>query len=625
MGKKRNDTVHHHKVQGNSLTQNKNQIIWFFVALAGATLVAYISSFKHNFVYYDDHIYVFENNVVLNPTTENLKRLLRLIVSNNYHPLTMLSLAANIILFGKGVASFIITNVVFHIFNTLLVFEFLRRLTKGDIFVPFFTALIFGIHPMHVESVAWISERKDVLYGFFFLLSCISYINFKESKKYIWIILSLLMFILSCLSKAMAVTLPLVLMLIDYWYEGTIFSWKKILNKIPFFAIALLFGIISLNVQAGKDFYGIFDNKDAISAVSSTLKTFDKFSFGTYGFMKYHIMAFVPYGQSSLHSYSGIPFPPKPVYFFTILLFLGYIAVFIWSYKKNKYLFFGMGFFLVTIILVLQFISVGKAYMAERYSYLPYIGLFFMVFHFLHQFIKEKTYRTSGIAFGLICFFLTVNRQKVWADNLDLWNDVYKKYPNEGAVFEGLAADFGRREMYEEARKFANKAKENNIESYYTYVVLANISAIDSMKTGNNIQPSLELYQKALTMKSTDGNVYLNRGVTFSKAGRHAEAVPDFTKALELGTSQTPVRVRGYRAFGNLMSQQYTEALADYNFVIENTPDQPDKKMFNDRAVAKYNLGDLNGAITDLERAVQLDPNFVDARNNLNQLLSLRK
>ena len=181
--------------------------------LALLTFIAYVGAFKNGFVEWDDQHYVTNNDLVLNPTAANLKMILTRIVALNYHPITVLSLAMNVILFGKGAGSFIITNVILHTVNTLLVFRFIQKLTDGTKIVAFLTALVFGLHPMHVESVAWIAERKDVLYVFFFLLSCLSYLKFREINQSKWLIISLLLFICSCLSKAMAVPLPIVLLL----------------------------------------------------------------------------------------------------------------------------------------------------------------------------------------------------------------------------------------------------------------------------------------------------------------------------------------------------------------------------------------------------------------------------
>ena len=127
------------------------------IILAVLTFIAYIGAFKNGFVEWDDQHYVTNNDLVLNPTGANIKTLMGRIVALNYHPITMLSLALNVILFGKGATSFIVTNVVIHTINTVLVFKFIQKLTEGKNIVAFLTALVFGLHPMHVESVAWIA------------------------------------------------------------------------------------------------------------------------------------------------------------------------------------------------------------------------------------------------------------------------------------------------------------------------------------------------------------------------------------------------------------------------------------------------------------------------------------
>lgn len=598
-----------------SETQNLSKPInpiWLMVALAAVTFVAYVGAFKNGFVEWDDQHYVTDNQLVLNPTGENLKQLLTQIVALNYHPVTMLSLALNVLFFGKSASSFIIVNVLIHVLNTLMVFRFIQKLTDNKTVVSFLTALLFGIHPMHVESVAWIAERKDVLYVFFFLISCLCYLNFKEKNQSKWLIFSILAFLLSCLSKAMAVPLPIVLLLIDYWYGREWYSIQNLIQKAPFFAIALLFGLISVNVQAGGDFYGLLTKSRNLSALSTTtFSGLERISYPSFGYLKYHIMALLPMGLSNLHPYPGVSEAGDPKYLLGIVFFIASIGIILWSYRKHKFIFFGWGFFLVTIILVLQFLSVGKAFMAERYSYLPYIGLFFMIFYGLNQWLKTNLTWIVGGVFGLICFYLTTQQVKVWKDNFSLWSNAYEKYPNDGSILESMADEYGRRGDFANVKIFGEKAIQTGTKSYHTYEIMANIYAING-----DLNKSLEMYAKAIAIDSTVGNIYFNRGVTYSNARRFQEAVNDFTKSLTKESNEKPFKVRAARGIAYLELGKLKEALADYDFVIQNT-DTPNANFYVDRAVIKFNLQDKNGAITDLQTALKIDPNHQKAKENL--------
>ncbi len=586
--------------------------IWFMLALAVITFVAYIGALKNGFVEWDDQHYVTDNQLVLNPTGVNMKQLLTQIVALNYHPITMLSLALNVLFFGKSAGSFIVVNVLIHVLNTLMVFRLIQKLTDNKIVVSFLTALLFGIHPMHVESVAWIAERKDVLYSFFFLISCLFYVNFKEKNQSKWLIFSILTFVCSCLSKAMAVPLPIVLLLIDYWYDREWYSVQNLIQKAPFFLIALLFGLISVNVQAGGDFHGLLTKSRNLSALSTTtFSGLERIAYPSFGYLKYHIMAIQPMGLSNLHPYPGVSEASAPKHLLSIIFFFASIGVMLWSYRKHKFIFFGWGFFFATIVLVLQFLSVGKAFMAERYSYLPYIGLFFMIFYGLNQWLKTNTTWLVGGVFGLVCFYLTTQQVKTWKDNFSLWQNAYKQYPTDGSILESMADEYGRQGKFDLVKEFGEKAIQTGTKSYHTFEIMANIYAING-----DLNKSLEMYGKAMAIDSSVGNIYFNRGITYSNSGRFQEAISDFTKSMTKESNEKPFKVRAARGIAYLSAGRYKEALEDYDFVIQNA-EMPNANYFVDRAVIKFNLSNKNGAIDDLKQALTIDPNNQKAKENL--------
>ncbi len=593
-------------------------IVWV-VILVIATLIAYVGAFKNGFVEWDDQHYVTNNALVLNPTGANIKTLMGRIVALNYHPITMLSLALNVILFGKGATSFIVTNVVIHTINTVLVFKFIQRLTEGKNIVAFLTALVFGLHPMHVESVAWIAERKDVLYVFFFLLSCLSYLNFRKENNSKWLIISLVLFVCSALSKAMAVTLPVVLLLIDYWQGREWLSVKNLLEKSAFFAVALFFGLMSINVQAGGDFYGLFTMEAKHQALANPpFSGLERIAYPMFGYLKYHLMAILPFGLSNLHPYpvSGSVISSK--YFLAIAFFIASIVIMVWSYSRKKYIFFGWGFFLATIFLVLQFLSVGKAFMAERYSYLPYVGLFFMVFYGIDEYFKKTSILLAiGSFFGFICLVLTMQQVKTWKDNFSLWSNAYEQYPNDYSILESMADEYGRQSQFDKVQEFGERALAINTNSYHTYEILANVYALKK-----DIPKSLQMYDKAIALDSTVGNVYFNRGITLVESNP-AKAIEDYNKSMSLPSHDKLFKIRGARAYAYLKLNKFKEAIEDYTYVIENIDTNP-STYYTDRSIAKYNLNDKAGAIADLKQAVSLDPSNQVAQENL-KLISSQK
>ena len=221
------------------------------------TGICFIPMLSNELTNWDDEYYVVQNNLLRGPDWAGIFDINKPVVSN-YHPVTVLTLALNYQMTQLDPSSYLVTNLLLHLANTGLVFYFIFLISGRRIWVAAFSAIIFGIHPMHVESVAWVSERKDVLYTFFFLLSLIQYWYFLNSNKKKHAAFSLLFFALSILSKPAAIILPLILFLLDYWHGQNL--KKNLLLKIPFLLISIAFAIITVNIQsktaiAGLDFY----------------------------------------------------------------------------------------------------------------------------------------------------------------------------------------------------------------------------------------------------------------------------------------------------------------------------------------------------------------------------------
>jgi tetratricopeptide (TPR) repeat protein len=417
----------------------------------------------------------------------------------------------------------------------------------------------------------------------------------------------------------MAVPLPIVLLLIDYWQGREWFSVKNLAEKAVFFAVALLFGLMSVNVQAGGDFYGLLTIEVKHTALSSPpFSGLERIAYPMFGYLKYHIMAILPFGLSNLHPYPVSGSATNPKYFLGIAFFIASIAIMFWSYSRKKYIFFGWGFFLVTIFLVLQFLSVGKAFMAERYAYLPYIGLFFMIFYGLDEYLKKPMLLlTIGSIFGVICLFLTVKQTKTWKDNFSLWSNAYEQYPNDNSILESMADEYGRQGLFDKVQEFGEKALVINTNSYHTYEILANVYALKK-----DIPRSLQMYDKAIALDSTVGNVYFNRGVTLVESNP-AKAIEDYNKALTLPAHGKDYKIRVSRAYANLKLNKYKEAIDDYTYGIENTDENP-SNYYADRGLAKFNSQDKAGAIADLQQAISLNPANQVAQENLKLILSAK-
>ncbi|GAB3938416.1 tetratricopeptide repeat protein [Larkinella terrae] len=602
--------------------------LWLSLILL-AIFVIYALGFKNGFVDWDDSEYVFGNQYILEPTGANIRTLLKSVVALNYHPLTMLSLAANSAVFGPGATSFIVTNTVIHLLDTALIFFLAYRLSHNNQWVGLFVAALWGMHPMHVESVIWVSERKDVLYAFFFLSACLTYLQYRKTGGKIWLTFTFLLFVGSCFAKAMAVVLPFVLLLlIDYWKGGNqeltkVLKPTVLIEKIPFLLVAVFVGLIAMNVQAGGDFHGwlfrIAEKKDAVGQEPFAARWL---VYGSYGFMMYLVKLVAPFRLSAFYPYPENVKNIEPQHWLGPIVFGLTVGFVIWQLltgksERQRLVVFGIGFFLITIILVLQFMTVGAAIMADRYSYLSYFGLIFLIVYGLYLLTNQSAsaLRLSTIGLGffaVLCFYLTARQVRVWKNTETLWLHALQFYPENDQIHEGLGDYYGKNNRIDEAMQQFQAAVQNGSSRYHCYEGLGNAYGLK-----NDFPKALEMYDQAIRMDSTKSDVYYNRGLTYNKVNRFPDALRDFNRALRLvpGIDTTVLPARG---FTYLQLKKYRESLADYDRYLRIKPDDP--TALHNRGVDRFYLGDRTGALADIRRAVALKPDYEEARNNLRQL-----
>ncbi len=405
--------------------------IWA-AAIAVFTFVLYFGSLSNGFTNWDDPSYVLENPMM----KEGIGSVFSKTVLGNYHPLTMLTLWLNYQMGGLNAKGFHLFNLLLHVANTYLVFRFIWLISDKKKVAAALVALFFAIHPMHVESVAWIAERKDVLYSFFLLLGLNSYLKYIAQNDYKALIVTFLYFVLSLLSKPSAIIFPALLLLLDYYKERPWAAniWKE---KIVFFVTSAAFAALTYSIQF-KD--------DAVRSLAE-FTIFDRVLFACYDLMMYTVESIVPFQLSPVH-----PFPKQPFssVFYVAPLFVFCLLGLVYFLRKQKIVLFGMGFYLLNLILVLQIVTIGQAVMSERYTYLSYIGLFFIIAYFIdNQLLAQKNKQLIyGIvaAFGLVFSWLTFQQIDVWKDTVSMWTAVLKVYPdseaglyNRGTFYSGTA------------------------------------------------------------------------------------------------------------------------------------------------------------------------------------------
>ena len=550
---------------------------------------------RHQFTNWDDEAYVVNNALLQGP---DWRGIFTEPVVSNYHPLTVLTLALNYQWSKLEPFSYLLVNWLLHLANTGLVFYLAWLLSGRGRWVALFTALVFAVHPMHVESVAWISERKDVLYTFFYLLALLYYWRYlvQQRRKDYWI--TFVFFLLSLLSKPAAVVLPLSLLLLDYWRER---RWERRvwLEKAPFFAFSMLFGVLTLLIQSEK----------AIAPLEK-YSVADRFFFGCYGLVMYVARFFAPAPLSAFH-----PYPAPGEFSLAIRLApLGVVALgaLVWYFRRQKALVFGTLFYVVNIILVVQFISIGNTLLSERYTYVPYIGLAFALAMLLTNkrgipFSSNMQIRL-GVLIALSFGYLSRRHVPVWATSETLWTDVIRHYPGTPIPHSNRA-----NYRYQQYLKPANAQKA----AAYLSDALADCNA--ALATRPDYYPALDIrsiiymrqgqYQQALddanrmvAGKPDDKKSYVVRGSAYGLLQRYDDALADYNRALTLEPNDPDaLNGRGTALFNG--KQQYREALADFDKAISL---KADGGYYLNRSRCHFMLRDLEQARADAQTAQEL-------------------
>ena len=380
------------------ILKSKNWQPLFLIILVG---IVYCPIFKNDFLYdWDDQWMVMNHYTVNGWTIENLWNLFTNFFHSQYSPFTELNYILLFSIGGYNPFIFHLASLIWHICNTLLVWYLLKRLLKiskiGEEsdrdMIAFFTAFLFGIHPMNVESVAWISAVKVLIYAFFYLLGLLAYVKYVETKKTIHYVKSMIFFICSFLGKEQAVTFPLFLLIIDWFTNRNLKSSFVWIEKIPFFLLALSMGLTTLFLQVYQS--------------NSLYLLWQRIIWGSYALFEYFTKGILPFHLNYLY-----PFPmtltgvlPSRFFFYPILIFL--VICFLYINRNKKYLLLGFLIFIVNLVFSINIIHMSRmAIVADRYFYLSGIGITFLISYFSLYLIKLFLHKRSLYRF-LVCIIL---------------------------------------------------------------------------------------------------------------------------------------------------------------------------------------------------------------------------
>jgi tetratricopeptide (TPR) repeat protein len=639
--------------ESQKLSENSNKqwtVLIVCIFLAVAVFAVFGRTIRYDFVNYDDEDYFFGNpHVETGLSWHNAAWAFQIGYAANWHPLTWLSLMLDAQLFGRGAAGPHFTNVLLHAANSILLFLLLRRLT-GALWPCALVAALFAIHPVHVESVAWISERKDVLSGFFFLLTLGAYARYMEETHIAGLRsrfhygLALVLFACGLMSKPMLVTLPMVLLVLDYWPLQRLtpgLFLRRVVEKLPFFALSAISCFMTLWAQ-----------KTAIAQIAA-LSLGARIGNAMLSGCIYLRQLFVPTSLAAFYPYQQNDFFPWECAL--AFLFLASITVGVIVLRKRvPYLLAGWSWYLGMLVPVIGLVQVGGQAHADRYFYLPLIGIAIMMAWAAKDLAAWRhqcrpifwAVALGGLAALLICAGIQTtywrNSETLWRHalactvgnyeaNSDLGNALYGQgrvveaigyfetalaiNPNCMGAHNNLGIALVKQGRVAEAISHYQRALEIRPNNAEVHINLGN-----ALATEGKTEEAIEHFKEAIRLNPGRAEAYNDWGAVLLAHGRNDEAVEQFQKAVQVDPNYAEVE----NNLGSALAEQrqITEAVAHYRKAIQIKPDY---------ANAHYNLanvlaaeGQLDEAVEHYQRAVELMPAYNHARYQLAVLLGSR-
>lgn len=622
-------TLKDDRTQKIFLTNSNRTYIWllaFFVAFI--TFTTYLPALKNGFVNWDDNLYIYENQNIQSLDIGFLKWCITAVVSSLWHPLTLVSLALDHAIWGLNPWGYHLTNILIHSTNTFLVFILVIQLleynnlwrdSKKALITGFITAILFGIHPVHVESVAWVSERKDVLSAFFYLSAMLAYIKYTSTtglKKAALYSASILLFFFALLSKPMAISLPLVLLILDIYPIGRLTrnprSTKWVLiEKLPFFLLAFLASVATVWAHSAQGGLRALETYPLVERIFVAVRAY----------LFYLVKMALPLNLAPWYPY------PEKISFFTseyagALIALTIITIFATRSLKTNKVFFAIWFYyIITLAPTTGIVQVGGQAAADRYTYLPSLGPFIFTglgVGYLFDRWSKRQYRLAAVVAVILLSTLlintTVKQIAIWRDSITLWSYEIELFPessaeiysNRGLAYDGLG-------NYQYAIKDYNKAIELGPETAKIYISRGN--TYDSL---GDYQQAIKDYSKAIELAPQNAKAYVNRGRVYRSAGDYQQAIKDYSKAIEIDPRDAMTYYNRGNAYNNL--GDYQLAIDDYTKSIEIDPQ--DVRTYTNRGNAYVSLGDYQEAIRDYSKAIEIDPQGKKAYSNLGAVYS---
>jgi tetratricopeptide (TPR) repeat protein len=568
---------------------------WFgMLSVALLAFAAFQGAIMNGFVFFDDDKAILYNQTIQNPslkaffTGQNL---------GMYAPLTWIAYWAGIGLSGEEAWGHHLIAVLLHAMNAVLVYSIIRNLF-GRAWPALFAAALFAVHPIQTEAVAWAAALSTVLFSSFYLLSIRAYLQWRNAGTLPWIGLSVIFFLAACLSKSAAVTLPLVLVAIDFFIDKKQIG-KLWLSKILFFLGSVYFGLqtFSTRAQEGHD----------IDMASSAYGVLDRFWMISQTILFYPVKLLLPFGFSIAY-----PFPDSgsdwPITYYLAPLALAALAFLVWKYWKTaEEKLFAIALYILPLSVMLPFRTVGSFELrSDRYAYISSIGVFLLVALLLEK-VPAKV-RLGVLAFLAVAgIFLSRQQSQVWNNGVALFENCVDKTPEAALCQCNLAYnELVRLDFQDAVRHYSETLK---LDPTYVEAYNGRGQAYFQLQ---QIEPAYADFDNAIRAGLSSPKLYMNRGKCLVMTGRSAEAIPDFDQSLQLEPNNPEVYF--FRGFCHEKAGNAEQAIADYSKAIEQNPSYLEPRV--NRGLLHANAKAYPQAIEDYTVALQINPNLAIALNN---------
>ena len=627
------------------LTESSRSAKWVAVLLLIlATTITYFPVKDSEFIDLDDDVYVTDNPWIQQGLNlQSISWAMTSLREGVWNPMTWISFMLDYQLFGLNPAGYHLTNLVLHLGSVLLLLGVLYRMTER--FWPsLLVAALFALHPLNVESVAWVTERKNVLSTLFWMLSLWAYLEYLRKPVWQHYVGIMGFLILGLMSKQMLVTLPCALLLLDYWPlrrlgdNGKEFRVRLphlVLEKVPLFAAVLGAGLLTL-IAAHTD--------DALPSLER-LSRGVRLANAPLSYALYLKKMVWPMDLAVFYPHPGSTLSPLAVAL--AILVLAGISLGVWWGRKSRYLVVGWLWYLGTLVPAAGLIQVGGQSMADRHTYIPAIGIFIMLIWGVAESAQAMRLRTAWLAtasLGLIISMMVLTRQQLghWKDSITLFEHTvaategnYLVHNNLGTALlergnvDAAIENFSRvleirphsdRGLYNMALALRAQGKIEESAHYLARALQSNPSMAEAYNNlgiiliaQKRLEDAITLFKEALEIAPRMEQAHSNLGTALISQGRVDEALVHFLKAVELN----PYKAKAYNNLGAVMDLQgrSEEALNYYQHALELSPTSV--LTYNNMGKTYMDLGNLDQAATHFSEAIALQPDLADAHFHL--------